>query len=505
MSYIAVLIFPHQLFENINPIVGKGKRIYYVIEEPLFFSDKERIEKFNGLKLLMHRASMKIYSDYLESKGLEVQYIDYHDMDRFQTGVVGASEVIYYDVVDHLLQTRLTNMFADYKKKATMIPTQSFICSLHELDLFIAERSRYKRKYFQTDFYRWQRKRLNILIDENGEFVGGKLSFDQENRQGVPSQGFTKIKYHITRKNKYIEEAQQYVLDTFPDHYGNVVNFGHIAFSPDDARAKLRIFLQNRLFNFGNYEDAIDKENPFIYHSLLSAALNIGIITPSDVINEALDHFYAYPETIGINDIEGFVRQIIGWREYYRMVYMHLYDKMVGQNLLGHTREMTDIWYTGKTGIQPVDDNIHIAFQYGYLHHIIRLMVVGQFMLLSEIHPDDMYRWFMEFSIDSYDWVMVPNVYGMIGYNDGGKTTTKPYISSSNYILKMSNYSRGKGVKSWDYLWRCMYYRFIHENTQVLNDNARTRRMVWQMNNMKPTELKVLLDDADEYIDSITN
>jgi deoxyribodipyrimidine photolyase-related protein len=132
-------------------------------------------------------------------------------------------------------------------------------------------------------------------------------------------------------------------------------------------------------------------------------------------------------------------------------------------------------------------------------------MVVGQFMLLSEIHPDDMYRWFMEFSIDSYDWVMVPNVYGMIGYNDGGKTTTKPYISSSNYILKMSNYSRGKGVKSWDYLWRCMYYRFIHENTQVLNDNARTRRMVWQMNNMKPTELKVLLDDADEYIDSITN
>lgn len=505
MSYIAILIFPNQLFENIDPIIGKGKRIYYLIEEPLFFSDKERIEKFNGLKLLMHRASMKIYEDYLLSKGLDVQYIDYHDIDRFHTGVAGANEVIYYDVVDHLLQKRLDSIFKDYGKKTTMLPTQAFICSLDELDQFIADRAKLKRKYFQTDFYRWQRKRLNILMNENGEFEGGKLSFDKENRQGAPKAGFPKTKYHTTRKNKYIEEAQHYVRETFSDHYGNVEKFGHIAFSTADARAKLRIFLENRLFSFGYYEDAIDTENPFLYHSLMSAALNIGIITPMEVINEALDYFYAYPETIGINDIEGFVRQIIGWREYYRMVYMHLYDSMVGQNLLGHTRELTELWYTGETGIEPVDYNIHIAFEYGYLHHIIRLMVIGQFMLLCEIHPRDMYRWFMEFAIDSYDWVMVPNVYGMVGYNDGGSTTTKPYISSSNYILKMSNFKRGSGEQAWDYIWRAMYYRFIHENVAVLNDNPRTRRMVWQMNNMKPTELKVLLDDADEFIDRITN
>lgn len=505
MSYKAVLIFPTQLFEDLQPILGKSKRIYYLIEEPLFFSDKERVENFNGLKLIMHRASMKIYEDYLKSKGLDVQYIDYHDQDRFHTGIISSTEVIYYDVVDHLLQSRLDNLFKDYNKKATMLPTQSFICDLHELDEFIAGRSKNKRKYFQTDFYRWQRKRLNILIDDDGDFEGGKLSFDQQNRESAPNEGFPKIKYHTTQKNKYIEEAQKYVSETFPDHYGNVDNFSHISFSTADARAKLKVFLENRLFNFGNYEDSIDTQNPFIYHSILSAALNIGIITPMEVVDEAVDYYYSHPETIGINDIEGFVRQIVGWREYYRMVYIHLYDDMVGSNLLEHNREITDIWYSGNTGILPVDDNIHIAFEYGYLHHIIRLMVVGQFMLLSEIHPKDMYKWFMEFAIDSYDWVMVPNVYGMVGYNDGGKTTTKPYISTANYIFKMSNYKRVKGdKKSWDYIWRCMYYRFIHKNMEALNNNPRTRRMVWQMNNMKPTELKVLLDDAEEYLSKLS-
>jgi deoxyribodipyrimidine photolyase-related protein len=505
MSYTAVLIFPNQLFEDLEPIVGKGKRIYYLIEEPLFFGDKERIENFNGLKLLMHRASMQIYRDYLISKGLEVQYIHYNKQEEFHTAVEGSKEVIYYDVVDHLLQSRLDNMFTNYKKKSTMLPTQLFICDLDELAEFIAGRAKNKRKYFQTDFYRWQRKRLNILIDENGEFEGGKLSFDQQNRESAPKEGFPKIKYHTTQKNKYIEEAQKYVLETFPDHYGNIENFGHIPFSTEDARTKLQIFLKNRLFNFGNYEDSIDTNNPFIYHSILSSALNIGIITPMEVVEEALDYYYTHPETIGINDIEGFVRQIVGWREYYRMVYMDLYDEMVNTNLLGHTREITDIWYTGNTGIKPVDDNIHIAFEYGYLHHIIRLMVIGQFMLLCEIHPDDMYKWFMEFAIDSYDWVMVPNVYGMVGYNDGGKTTTKPYISTANYIYKMSNYKKEKVDKSWDYIWRCMYYRFIHENMEALNNNPRTRRMVWQMNNMKPTELKVLLSDAEEYLAKLSN
>jgi deoxyribodipyrimidine photolyase-related protein len=501
MSYSAVLLFPNQLFKNIKPIINdKENYIYYLIEEPLFFSDKERIETFNGLKLLMHRASMKMYEDYLLKKGLTVNYIEYKKIKDLNKAISGSNHVIYYDVVDHLLQKRLDKLLKTSKKEYTILPSQSFICSEDDLDEFIESRSGYKRKYFQTDFYRWQRKRLDILLDEKGDFLGGKLSFDTDNRQGVPKKGFPELKYHTTKSNPFIEEARTYVKKTFPDYLGNVDNYGHISFSFNDAGAKLRNFLENRLIQFGNYEDAIDKENPFLYHSLMSAALNIGIITPNEVVEEALDYFYNNQKTIKINEIEGFIRQIIGWREYYRMVYIHLYDDLVGQNLLGHKRKLTDAWYSGETGIEPVDTNIKIAFDYGYLHHIIRLMVVGQFMLLCEIHPDEMYRWFMEFAIDSYDWVMVPNIYGMVGYNDGGGTTTKPYISSSNYVLKMSNFKSEKGPDAWDYIWRALYYRFIHKHEDILKGNPRTSRMVWHMNHMKKDELDELLEAADEFI-----
>jgi deoxyribodipyrimidine photolyase-related protein len=444
---------------------------------------------------------MKMYEDYLIKKGLSVQYIDYEKTESTLRSISkDADHILYYDVVDHLLQARLDKQFRAAKKTITILQSPAFLCSNADLDAFLATRSKVKRKYFQTDFYRWQRTRLDILIDKHGNFEGGKLSFDQENRQGVPKKGFPELKYHETKTNKYIEEAQSYVRSTFPDHLGNTENFAHIAFSFEDARAKLRNFLENRLFQFGDFEDAVDKNNPFLYHSLLSPALNIGIITPEQVVSEALDYYETNRSHIKINEIEGFIRQIIGWREYYRMVYLNLYDDLKKQNLLQHTQTLSSAWYDGKTGIEPVDANIRVAFEYGYLHHIIRLMVVGQFMLLCNIHPDEMYRWFMEFAIDSYDWVMVPNVYGMVGYNDGGGTTTKPYISSSNYILKMSNF---KASDDWDLIWKSLYYRFIHQHESILKNNPRTSRMVWQLNKMKQDEFTKLMDVADHFLDSI--
>ena len=505
MKYTAVLIFPNQLFENIEPIImpiaghPNIERKYFLIEHPLFFSDKERVQTFNGLKLLMHRASMKMYADYLLKKGLSVQYIDYKKTNAELRSIANDAEnIMYYDVVDHLLQHRLDKFFNG--KVSTILQTPAFICSPDDLDDFLATRAKVKRKYFQTDFYRWQRIRLNVLMDSRGNFEGGKLSFDQENRQGVPKNGFSALKYHTTRSNQYILEAQSYVRSTFPDYLGNIEHFGHIAFSFDDAREKLHNFLENRLFQFGNFEDAIDRHNPFLYHSLLSPALNIGIITPEEVVSEALEYYETNRTRIKINEIEGFIRQIIGWREYYRMVYVNLYDDLIRQNLLQHTRKLSSAWYTGNTGIEPVDVSVKVAFEYGYLHHIIRLMVVGQFMLLCNIHPDEMYRWFMEFAIDSYDWVMVPNVYGMVGYNDGGGTTTKPYISSSNYILKMSNF---KADGEWDLIWKSLYYRFIQQHEPVLKKNPRTSRMVWQLNKMKSEEFDKLMDVAHQFLKTI--
>jgi len=502
-SDTAVLIYPVHLFENIDSILPdkqNQKYKYYILEEPLYFSSEERIVHFNGLKLLLHRVSMKLYEAYLRDNGLDVEYIDFKDMGRLPEIVKTVKNIIYYDTVDHLLETKIANLTKG--KNVTKLHNEGFICLESELDEYITAHKNMKRKFFHNDFYRWQRQRLNILMDESGAYLGGKLSFDKSNRHTFPKTDLQYPKYHTTLFNSddehlIISDATEYIKTNFPNHLGNLDEWHHIAFDFNTAKQKLTDFLKNRLKNFGKWEDIMDDTNPFIYHSLLSSSLNIGIITPDFVVTESIKYYEGHQDIIGINDIEGFIRQIIGWREYYRMVYMHRYDELVGANYLNHTNTLSKSWYTAETGIEPLDKNIKVAFKYGYLHHIIRLMLVGQFMLLCEIDPNEIYRWFMEFAIDSYDWVMVPNVYGMLGFNDGGETTTKPYISSSNYILKMSNYQKD-GI--WDITWRALYYNFIFKKKKILSKNSRTGRMIWQMNKLTPPALKELISEAELFI-----
>jgi len=497
-SETVVLIYPVHLFENLNPILPVNKKLrykYYILEEPLYFSSEERLVRFNGLKLLLHRVSMKIYATYLRDNGLDVEYIDFKDMNQLPNKIKTVKNILYYDTVDHLLEQKITHITMG--KNVTILQSQGFISSVQDLEEYVEEHKHLKRKFFHNDFYRWQRQRLNILMDDDGGYLGGKLSFDKSNRNTFPRTDIEYPKYHNTAYHPLIDESKDYIKTNFPDFLGNLEEWHHIAFDFNTAKQKLKDFLKNRLNNFGKWEDIMDETNPFIYHSLLSSSLNIGIITPQFVVSESIDYFESHDDTIGINDIEGFIRQIVGWREYYRMVYLYRYDELVSANFLNHNNKLAQSWYTGETGIEPLDKNINIAFKYGYLHHIIRLMLVGQLMLLCEIDPNEIYRWFMEFAIDSYDWVMVPNVYGMLGFNDGGETTTKPYISSSNYILKMSNYKKD-GI--WDTTWRALYYNFIFKHKELIGKNPRTGRMLWQMNKLTPPALKDLINEAELFI-----
>ena len=194
--------------------------------------------------------------------------------------------------------------------------------------------------------------------------------------------------------------------------------------------------------------------------------LNIGLLTPQEVIDRVVEFRKAHPSKIPMAAYEGFIRQVIGWREYQRYIYVTIGPKIRKMNHFGNKRRLTQAWYDGTTGIQPVDDAIKMGFRDGYLHHILRLMVVGNFMNLVGIHPDEAYRWFMEFALDAYDWVMIGNVYSMAMWADGGMTMRKPYISSSKYILDMSNYS-AKGSK-WPKKWDAVYHHFIDRNGDAL-------------------------------------
>lgn len=445
------LLFPHQLYENIKNLKGFDKIILY--EDPLFFGDEKRIANFNKKKIILHRASMKYYFDYLKKNKLKAKYVEYKVSYKKLFNILSKAKVTIYDPVDHLLTERLKKSI----KNLTIFESPNFVCTKKDLKVYYDSKKNSGKKIFhQTSFYSWNRKRLNILS-------GYKLSYDKENRKIIPRN--TKLpKDFSAKRNKYIDEAIKYTNKKFKNNYGNTDNF-YFPITHKDSKKWFKKFLKNKLKNFGEFQDFIHtSENPnLLYHSGIAPMLNIGLLDPNYVIQKVLK----YTKKVKINELEGFIRQIIGWREYVRFIYLFDYKKVIQTNYFDYKNTLNKKWYSGNLGIAPVDMCIKKAFDTGYLHHIERLMIVSNFMNLCQIRPSEIYRWFMEFSLDSYDWVMVGNIYCMAVYN---KTTTKPYISSSNYILKMSHYSK---KEKWTKIWDALYWSFMDKYKNQLKSIPR--------------------------------
>jgi deoxyribodipyrimidine photolyase-related protein len=266
-----------------------------------------------------------------------------------------------------------------------------------------------------------------------------------------------------------------------------------------DADNWLNEFLQNRFEKFGIYEDAIVAKETVLYHSVLSPMLNIGLLTPKQIIDKALA--IGEEKNIPLNSLEGFIRQIIGWREFIRIVYEREGSKQRNTNYWKFTKKIPSSFWTGTTGIPPIDQTIQKILETGYCHHIERLMVLGNFMLLCEFDPDEVYKWFMEMFIDAYDWVMVPNVYGMTQFADGGLMTTKPYISGSNYLMKMSDYEKG----DWQAIWDGLFWRFMHEHRDFFLKNPRLGMLVGTFDKMSEEKKNAHLNNANQFLKKIDN
>jgi deoxyribodipyrimidine photolyase-related protein len=253
-------------------------------------------------------------------------------------------------------------------------------------------------------------------------------------------------------------------------------------------------FLKERFDEFGPYEDALLKEKSIVNHSILSPIINAGLISPRYIIESTIE-FYE-KNNIRLNSCEGFLRQIMGWREFIRGVYLCKGVEERTRNFWGFNRTIPKSFYDGTTGIEPVDDTIKKINKSGYANHIERLMIMGNFMLLCEFDPDEVYRWFMELFIDAYDWVMVPNVYGMSQFADGGLMSTKPYISSSNYILKMSDYKKGDWCKIWD----ALFWNFMDKQRSFFIKNPRMRMLISSFDKMEVTKKENHLITADKFL-----
>jgi deoxyribodipyrimidine photolyase-related protein len=222
--------------------------------------------------------------------------------------------------------------------------------------------------------------------------------------------------------------------------------------------------------------------------------LNIGLLTPHEILDKALE--IGIDKNIPLNSTEGFIRQVMGWREFIKIVYEREGTKQRSTNYWKFTRKIPPSFWNGTTGIPPIDNTIQKILKTGYCHHIERLMVLGNFMLLCEFDPNEVYRWFMEMFIDAYDWVMVPNVYGMTQFADGGLMTTKPYISGSNYLMKMSDYEKGE----WQSVWDGLFWRFMHEHRNFFLKNPRLGMLVGTYDKMSPEKQLAHLNQANNFL-----
>jgi deoxyribodipyrimidine photolyase-related protein len=483
------IVFPHQLFEK-TVLLDTCSRIY-LVEEFLFFNQYN----FHKQKITFHRASMKFYESYLLDKEIEVVYIestnalsDIRNLIPFLKAE-GVESIAYIDPVDNWLEKRISESCLLHQVLELKYPSSMFLNSSNEISQFFGE----KKKMFQTDFYKAQRIKRKILLENSDKPLGGKWTFDAENRLKYP-KGKKPPEVKPLQLNGFYKEAIAYTEQHFQHNYGQVNTSFLYPATFKETQNWLDDFLQNRFSEFGLYEDAMVEGQSVLHHSILTPMMNVGLITPQQVLDKTL-HFASENE-IPLNSLEGFIRQILGWREFIRAVYQLKGTEERTRNYWGFKRKIPASFWNGTTGIEPIDSTIKMVLKTGYCHHIERLMVLGNFMLLCEFDPNEVYRWFMEMFIDSYDWVMVPNVYGMSQFADGGLMATKPYISGSNYLLKMSDFKKGP----WQEIWDGLFWRFMHVHRDFFLSNPRLGMLVGTFDKMASEKQKAHLEKAEGFL-----
>ena len=465
----AAVVYPHQLWQEHAAVATSD--VVFLIEDPLFFTQY----RFHVQKLILHRASMTEFAEKCERDGKTVHRI-------------ASKSIAHSSDIGNILKTKKVKRVAivdptdDWLKRRVSEGCRQAGVELHWLEdtafltpTDVMQQWAVGREHFHfTDFYMQQRKRLQILLDERGKPIGGKWTFDTENRKKLP-KGTVVPALSTPKSRPSVEEAKRYVHREFPNAQGDCEEFCWPV-THQDAQRWLVDFVDHRLGLFGDFEDAISQRETFLFHSVLTPMLNIGLITPQQIVDLVLKKTEEAP----LNSVEGFVRQVIGWREFIRLVYLHAGTRQRNGNAWSLGRSLPKSFYDGTTGIEPFDQSIRRVLKHAYCHHIERLMILGNFMLLCDIAPNEVYRWFMELFIDAYDWVMVPNVYGMSQHADGGLMTTKPYISGSSYVLKMSDFGKG----DWCEVWDALYWRFVDREREFFSSNPRMRVMVGRLDRM---------------------
>lgn len=456
-----VLVFPGQLFDP-HPVFAPGR--------PVFFLEEGRTDSAASA---YRKACGKAWISGMAERGVPVERIppsgDRENLAlRTALAAQGVGTLHAADPADEEMEGRVRDFCRRNGVALVFHDTPSFLMPRGWLNEFFENRKTFR----MAEFYRAVRKEKDLLLDSAGKPLGGKWNFDPENRLRLP-KGMPIPRAWGSGKR---EEALRLPL------------------TRKEALAALDDFLGNRVDRFGDYEDAMSESEPVLWHSVLSPALNVGLLAPGEIL-EALAERHAQ-RPVPLNSLEGFTRQVAGWREFMRAVYRQAGAIQRAGNALSHFFPLPKGFASGETGLRPVDTVVARVRRHGYAHHIERLMILGNFLLLCETDPRAVTGWFMSRFADATDWAMVPNVFGMSQFADGGLMTTKPYCSGSAYLLRMGDFPRGSWCGDWD----ALFWRFVSRHRELFARNPRTSVMAHQLDRISPVRLDELKSHAETLL-----
>jgi len=438
-------------------------------------------------KIALFLSAMRHFAQELEKRDYPLTYIKQCPLtliDALKAHILktNASHLVCSQPGEWRLTKSLEALAQELNVHLDIREDNHFYCSIQEFSKWAANKKELRLEYF----YRLMRKTHGILVDTDGNPEGGQWNFDQDNRKPFPKKGPGLIEAPASFKTDQItHEVLEYVTKTYSDHPGSLESFNWPV-TRDQALDALSYFVDYRLRNFGVYQDAMWTSTPFGWHSLLSSALNLKLLNPREVVDTVLASWKK--NNIELSAVEGFIRQVLGWREFIRGMYHLDMPQMAQDNFYGHQRTLPQWYWTGDTNMVCMRDTIGQTLQYGYAHHIQRLMVTGNFALLAELLPADVCAWYLAVYVDAIEWVELPNTAGMALFANGGRFTSKPYIASGAYIKRMSNYCGSCQYKPDVRIGETacpmttLYWNFLIKHRGQLAGNPRTRLMTTNLN-----------------------
>ncbi|KAF6242197.1 cryptochrome/photolyase family protein [Nitrosopumilus sp. b1] len=503
MTRNLIVILGDQLSHDISSL----KKIDKNHDEILMMEvgDETRYVSHHPKKIILILSAMRHFAHELEENGHKVHYVKLEDKlntDSFEREILRyyqklkPKKILVTEPSEYRVQTNLEKL--ERKIPIEFLNDDRFFCSKTDFSEWAKKQSLFRME----NFYRWIRKREKILIDKKGKPEGGQWNYDRDNREKFTKDLKTRrvIKF---RNDNITSQVIKLVRRNFSENFGNPEPFW-FGVTRKHAKKALKDFVENRLENFGRFQDVMKSDDGFLFHSVLSLYLNIGLLTPREVCKITIKKYE--DGDCPINSCEGFIRQIIGWREYVRGIYWMYSPKYSDTNYLNAKGALPDFFWTGDTKLNCLKKCIIQTKDESYAHHIQRLMVTGNFSLISGINPKQICEWYLSVYSDAFEWVELPNTHGMSQFADGGKLGSKPYAASGAYINKMSDYCKschysvkektGSSACPFNYL----YWDFFIRNKSKLQSNPRLWTVYANIKKMNPNKIKQIRNDSKAFL-----